>query len=131
MELSGKTALITGGGRGIGRACALALAGVGANVIVAARTMAQVESVAAECEKTGVRALAVTMDVASAESIEKAFARINEWGACDILVNNAGMAASAPLIKCSDELWQQLLDINLTGTFRCIRAALPTMLKRG
>src|SRR5690349_7679346 len=116
MELSGKIAVVTGGGRGIGRACALALARAGADVIVAARSTDQLTAVAAEIKEIGRKALTLTMDVGDAESIKTAFVRAqNELGGCDILVNNAGIAASSPFVRWPDELWQQIFNINVTG----------------
>jgi 3-hydroxybutyrate dehydrogenase len=132
MELSGKTALITGGGRGIGRSCALAFAKEGAQIVVAARTESEIEKVAAEIREMGRRALAVILDVREPESIERAFKRAaSEIGTVDILINNAGIARSEPLVKCSEELWQEVIDVNLNGTFRCTKAALPGMLQKG
>jgi 3-hydroxybutyrate dehydrogenase len=132
-KLEGKVALITGGGRGIGRAVAFALAYEGASIAVLARTAEQVASVATEIESAcGVEAMPAVCDVSSAESVERAFASVRErFGRVDILVNNAGIAESAPLVKTSDELWQRHLAINLNGTFYCTRAALPSMLERG
>lgn len=127
--LNGKTALITGGGRGIGRAIALEFASHGARVAVAARTAEQVEQVAAEI---GAGAIALVCDVADPESVARMFSDLRErLGDADILVNNAGMAESATLINTTDELWHRLLSINLSGTFYCTRAALPAMLKKG
>ena len=123
-ELQHKVALITGGGRGIGRAIALLFAQHGARVAVAARTREQVERVAHEI---GPQALALTCDVSSAESVAAIFADLKP----DILVNNAGIAESAPFVNTSDELWHRHLAINLTGTFYCTRAALPAMIERG
>jgi 3-hydroxybutyrate dehydrogenase len=132
MELFGKIALVTGGGRGIGRACAIALAQAGAHIIVAARSSEEIEKVAQEIDALGRPSLAVLLDVSKVESVEKAFREIEEkWGGCDILVNNAGIAASAPIVKCSEELWSQIMEVNLNGTFRCMKAALPKMLERG
>ncbi|MEW6731691.1 MAG: 3-oxoacyl-ACP reductase family protein [Acidobacteriota bacterium] len=132
MELKGKTAFVTGGGRGIGRACALALAGAGARVVVAARSTGEIEAVANQIKELGTAALAVTLDVTRSESVTHAFEQaLKEFPAIDILVNNAGIARSMPLVKCSEELWLETLEINLTGTFRCIKAALPGMLARG
>jgi NAD(P)-dependent dehydrogenase (short-subunit alcohol dehydrogenase family) len=122
--LTGKTALITGGGRGIGRAIALTFAQHGARVAVAARTREQVESVAREI---GGNALALICDVSSSQSVAEAFAQVKP----DILVNNAGIAESATLPNTTDELWHRHLSINLSGTFYCTRAALPAMLERG
>jgi NAD(P)-dependent dehydrogenase (short-subunit alcohol dehydrogenase family) len=126
--LIGKTALITGGGRGIGRAIALAFAREGMRIAVAARTAEQVEQVAAEI---GNGALALVCDVADPESVTRTFSEMRErLGDADILVNNAGVAESATLVNTTDELWHRHLSINLSGTFYCTRAALPAMLKK-
>jgi 3-hydroxybutyrate dehydrogenase len=126
--LNGKIALITGGGRGIGRAIALALAREGVHIAVAARTAEQVEHVAAEI---GERAVAVTCDVSDPESVTRMFTQTRErLGDVDILVNNAGIAESATLVNTTDDLWHRHLAINLSGTFYCTRAALPAMLKK-
>jgi len=127
--LNGKNALITGGGRGIGRVIALEFARNGARVAVAARTAEQVEQVAAEI---GGDAVALVCDVSDPESVARMFSRMREdFGNPDILVNNAGIAESATLVNTTDELWHRHLSINLSGTFYCTRAALPAMLKRG
>lgn len=120
-----KTALVTGGGRGIGRAIALAFAREGIRIAVAARTAEQVEQVAQEI---GNDAIALVCDVADPQSVARMFERV---GNVDILVNNAGIAESATLVNTTDELWQRHLAINLSGTFYCTRAALPAMLKKG
>jgi NAD(P)-dependent dehydrogenase (short-subunit alcohol dehydrogenase family) len=122
--LTGKTALITGGGRGIGRAIALSFAKHGARVAVAARTREQVETVAREI---GDNAVALVCDVSNPDQVAAIFADIKP----DILVNNAGIAESATFVNTTDELWHRHLAINLTGTFYCTRAALPAMLERG
>jgi NAD(P)-dependent dehydrogenase (short-subunit alcohol dehydrogenase family) len=122
--LNEKVALITGGGRGIGRAIALAFARQGARVAVAARTREQVESVAQEI---GGNAIALVCDVANPDSVKEIFADLKP----DILVNNAGIAESATLSNTTDELWHRHLAINLSGTFYCTRAALPAMLEKG
>jgi NAD(P)-dependent dehydrogenase (short-subunit alcohol dehydrogenase family) len=134
MRLVNKLALITGGGRGIGRAVAFAFAREGANIAVAARTREQVVGVADEIRnECQVETLALVCDVSDLESIARAFASVVEkFGhSPDILVNNAGIAESAPLTKTGNELWARHLAINLTGTFYCTRAALPAMLERG
>ena len=120
-----KTALITGGGRGIGRAIALAFAREGIRIAVAARTAEQVEQVAREI---GNDAMALVCDVADPQSVAQMFERV---GDVDILVNNAGVAESATVVNTTDELWHRHLSINLSGTFYCTRAALPAMLKKG
>lgn len=131
MDLVGKTALITGGSRGIGRACAFALAQAGANIVVAARNMPDLTAVVAEIQSQNPnqKSLAVNLDVTDQASIEAALVQITtQFGGCDILVNNAGIADSAPLVKSSIEFWQSIIDVNLTGNFRCIKAVLPYML---
>lgn len=120
-----KTALITGGGRGIGRAIALGFAREGIRIAVAARTAEQVEQVAHEI---GNGAIALVCDVADPQSVAQMFERVED---VDILVNNAGVAESATVVNTTDELWHKHLSINLSGTFYCTRAALPTMLKKG
>jgi NAD(P)-dependent dehydrogenase (short-subunit alcohol dehydrogenase family) len=133
MQLSNRIALITGGGRGIGRAIALAFAREGADVVVAARTAEQVERVAEEIgNEARIRALALVCDVSDRASVEKMFvnARAGLGRGPDILVNNAGIAESATFLRTDDELWHRLLNVNLSGTFYCTRAALPAMLDR-
>jgi 3-hydroxybutyrate dehydrogenase len=130
--LNGRTAFVTGGGRGIGRAIALAFAREGAVVAVAARSRDQIEAVAAEIEGSGRSALAVECDVTKPASVTGAFERAAaRMGRIDILVNNAGIAESAPLARLDEDLWARTLDVNLTGTYRCTRAALGGMVARG
>ena len=125
--LNGKTALITGGGRGIGRAIALAFAREGARIAVAARTAEQVEQVATEI---GDNAIALVCDVSNSDSVTRMFAETRKrLGDPNILVNNAGVAESATLVNTTDEFWHRHLAINLSGTFYCTRAAMPAMLK--
>lgn len=133
MKLKDKTTLITGGGRGIGRAVAFAFAREGARVALAARTAQQIEQAASEIRETcHTEALAVVCDVSDVLSVKRAYETVVEkFGGVDILVNNAGIAESAPLVKTSDELWQRIIAVNLTGTFFCTRVALPLMLQRG
>jgi NAD(P)-dependent dehydrogenase (short-subunit alcohol dehydrogenase family) len=125
--------LITGGGRGIGRAVAFAFAREGARVAVVARTESEVarvaEEIRAECK---VETMYATCDVSDRESVELAVADVREhMERIDILVNNAGVAESAPLVKTSNELWHRHLAINLTGTFYFMRSVLPAMTERG
>lgn len=134
MKLENRIALITGGGRGIGRAIALAFAREGAQVAVAARSSEQVARVASEiADQFPTRAMPISCDVSDPERVEKMFAMVKQtFGRSpDILVNNAGIAESAPITKTDDELWHRILAINLSGTFYCTRAALPQMLEHG
>ncbi|HEX8557182.1 MAG TPA: SDR family NAD(P)-dependent oxidoreductase [Pyrinomonadaceae bacterium] len=136
MKLSGRTAFITGGGRGIGRAVALLFAREGARVFVVSRTAGEVERVAAEvrAEAGGATAAHAACDVADARSVAGAFSAAAEFfggGGPDVLVNNAGVADSSKFAETTDEFWRRHLDINLTGTFHCMREALPSMVARG
>jgi len=127
--LTGKSALITGGGRGIGRAIALAFARQGARIAVAGRTIEPLQEVATEI---GNGSIALVCDVSDRESVARMFTDMRErFGDPDILVNNAGIAESATLVNTTDDLWNRHLAINLSGTFYCTRAALPAMLKNG
>jgi 3-hydroxybutyrate dehydrogenase len=127
--LADRVALITGGGRGIGRAIALAFAREGAHVAVTARTAAQVEAVAAEARALGRKAVAVSCDVGDRAQVEAAVRVAAETlGPVQILVNNAGIAASAKVTETDDALWEQHLRVNLTGAFYASRAVLPAML---
>jgi NAD(P)-dependent dehydrogenase (short-subunit alcohol dehydrogenase family) len=135
MRLSGRTAFVTGGGRGIGRAVALLFAREGARVMVAARTAVEVERVAGEirAETSEDAAAHVVCDVSDSRSVAAAFeaARAFFDAGPDLLVNSAGIAESARLSDITDEFWQRHLAVNLTGTFYCMRAALPSMIERG
>jgi 3-hydroxybutyrate dehydrogenase len=134
MNLKDRIALVTGGGRGIGRAIALAFAREGAQVALAARTAEQVRRTADEIgAQTGVAAMPVVCDVSDSRSVQQMFATVTQKLRCgpDILVNNAGIAESALVTKTDDELWHRHLAINLSGTFYCTRTALPSMLERG
>jgi NAD(P)-dependent dehydrogenase (short-subunit alcohol dehydrogenase family) len=128
MALQGRRALVTGAGRGIGRAVALRLAGPGVHLALASRTRTEVEDAAEEARGRGATAAAFVADVARPDDVRALF---GEAGPVDILVNGAGVAPSAPLVKTSDELWRSALDTNLSGTFYCLRAALPGMMERG
>jgi NAD(P)-dependent dehydrogenase (short-subunit alcohol dehydrogenase family) len=127
-----RVALVTGAGRGIGREIALALARDGLAVAVAARSLDQVEKVAAEARALGVAAEALVLDVTDADALaavpEALAARL---GAVDVLVNNAGIAEAAPLVKADLAHWERHLRVNVTGPFLLTRAVLPGMLERG
>ncbi len=131
MSLEGRGVVVTGGGRGIGRAVARRLAENGAAVVVTARSTDQIESVAEELRADGLQAHAVRCDVADEASVEAmAAAAIERLGTVDILVNNAGIATSNPVKRLQLDDWNQIMAINATGTFLCTRAFLPGMLDR-
>jgi len=127
-----RVALVTGGGRGIGKAIALRFATAGIDVAVAARSQGDVDAVASLVEETGRRALAVSLDVSDPHAVRTAFATVRSaLGPVDILVNNAGIARSSLLWKTDDELWRSIIETNVSGTFYCMREALPEMMERG
>jgi NAD(P)-dependent dehydrogenase (short-subunit alcohol dehydrogenase family) len=123
--LEGKHAVVTGASRGIGLAIARRLAAGGARVTLMARDAAALEAAA---RQLGGAVAWQVVDVADQASVAEAFARA---GAADILVNNAGQAASSPFVKTDAAMWQRMLDVNLTGAYHCIQAALPPMLEAG
>jgi 3-oxoacyl-[acyl-carrier protein] reductase len=124
-----KTAFVTGASRGIGRACALALAQAGMRVVVAARDLAKLEEVAAEIRSAGGEALVIPIDLASAESIKGAFAAAKEFGRIDVLVNNAGITRDGLALRMKKDDWDAVLAANLTGAFLCIQQVLQGMMK--
>jgi len=131
-SLTGRTAIVTGGGKGIGRVVALDLAAAGAAVAVAARTLADVTRVRDEIEKRGGKAVAVAADVAKVEDVRALFQEARAaLGPIDILVNGAGVAPSAPLVKTSEEQWRAAIETNLSGAFYCMREAMAEMMSRG
>jgi NAD(P)-dependent dehydrogenase (short-subunit alcohol dehydrogenase family) len=129
-ELSGRIALVTGGGRGIGRAAALALASAGADVAVAARSADELAGTVAAIRAAGRRGDAIVCDVTERPQVEAMIARVKGvLGEPLILVNNAGIAGSAKLTDTTDEMWDRMLRVNATGAFYCTRAVLPMMLQ--
>ena len=132
MKLDGNVAVVTGGGRGIGKEIALRLAAEGADVALAARSKDQIEEVAGLIEKEGRRALPVVTDLKEADQITALAETVSaELGPTDILVNNSGIAgAMGNMWEIDLEGWQETMDVNLTGVFLCCRAFLPAMVER-
>ena len=132
-RLAGKVALVTGAGRGIGRAIALAYGRNGAAVCCVARTLSQVQATAAEIEQAGSRAIAVQVDVRESHAVDKAFEQASrEFGGIDIVVINAGVNRSRDPVEQSDpEAWRETLETNLVGAYLCARAAIPYLRRRG
>jgi len=132
VGLSGRSALVTGGGRGIGRAVALDLARAGADVVLCSRSAAEIERVAGEVRGFGRRAAAIPADVARPEAVRSLFEAAREaLGAIQILVNGAGVAPSALTWRTDDATWRATIDTNLSGAFYAMREALPAMLDSG
>ena len=130
--LTGRTSVVTGGGRGIGAAVARALAEAGAEVVVTARGADEIEAVAADLWSRGAVAHAVVCDVTDPGSIGAMASRARElMGRVDILVNNAGVAVSAPFQRVTLEQWESVHRVNATGPLLCTQAFLPGMLERG
>jgi len=128
-ELTGRIALVTGGGRGIGRSVALSLASAGADVAVTARSSKELEQTAAAIRALGRRAESIVCDVSERTQVDAMVARVRTaLGDPLILVNNAGIAASAKLTDTTDEMWDRMLSVNASGAFYCTRAVLPLML---
>ncbi len=131
MRLEKKTAVITGGGRGIGAAVANALADAGVAVVVASRTKSDIEGVAAALTADGHRAWAVRCDVSDPSSVRNlATSATEHLGHVDILVNSAGIGLSAPIQKITLDDWNAAFAVNATGAFLCTQAFLPGMVER-
>ena len=132
LDFSGKTVLVTGSTRGIGRAIAEEFAKHGANVIISGTVRERAEEVAKElAEKYGVKTLGVGMDVSDPQSVENAFKEINAaFGGVDILVNNAGITRDTLFLRMKPEDWQRVLDVNLTGTFLVTKQVVRHMTKK-
>jgi len=133
MLLAGKVAVITGGGRGIGRAIALKFAGEGAAVVVAARTQSEIETVAKEIRDAGGRTLAVPADVAEEKHCERLIsASVAQFGRVDILVNNAGEYGPVkPVEEITPPEWDRVIAVHLRGAYLLTRLVLPGMYARG
>jgi NAD(P)-dependent dehydrogenase (short-subunit alcohol dehydrogenase family) len=132
LSLEGKTAVVVGGTLGIGRALALGLAAAGADVVATSRSQDGVESVAAEIEQLGRRTLRMTSDVTDRSTLERVRdAMLAEFGKIDILVNSAGITRRIPTLECTEEIWESIMDINLTGTLRSCQVFGSAMLEQG
>lgn len=132
IELAGQVAIVTGGGRGIGRAIAETLAAAGAAVTITARSADQLEETAATIGTTGGRVLAIPADVTDRAAVERVVAETEkQLGPITLLVNNAGVALMAPLAGADPAGWWRVFEVNVRGTFLCAHAVLPGMLARG
>ena len=131
-SLEGRVAIVTGGGRGIGKAIALGFARAGSNVVVASRTVAQIEAVAEEICEAGGRGLAVGMDLGSSEQIERlVHTTVDEFGKVDILINNAATSYVSPLLDLKEAIWDKVFQVNCKGAFLLSRAVAKRMIDHG
>jgi 3-oxoacyl-[acyl-carrier protein] reductase len=128
--MKGRVALVTGASQGIGRACALALAQAGAKVAAAARQQDKLASLVEEIRSQGGEAEAVPLDIQSHDAIKAAFAvAVERLGPIEILVNNAGITRDGLAMRMSAQQWSEVIETNLSGSFWCIQAVLPGMVK--
>ncbi|HVR85318.1 MAG TPA: SDR family oxidoreductase [Planctomycetota bacterium] len=128
MSPANPVALITGGGRGLGRSIALELAGRGYDLALLARTSEELGQLANELQKEGRRSLPLTADITLAPQVAQAAARVEaEFGRLDLLVNNAGLEQNSPLDRLTDEEFDLLLDVNVKGVFLALKAFLPLL----
>jgi NAD(P)-dependent dehydrogenase (short-subunit alcohol dehydrogenase family) len=132
FDLSGRTAIVTGGGKGIGRQMAEGLAQAGADIVLCARNAERCEQTAAELKELGVKTLGLGCDVRDPEQVQAVVARaVAEFGGVDVLVNNAGTVWGATPEDMPLEGWQKVVDVNLTGVFLFSQAAGRAMIDRG
>jgi NAD(P)-dependent dehydrogenase (short-subunit alcohol dehydrogenase family) len=132
LELSGRVAVVMGGTTGLGKAIALGLAAAGADVVATSRRIDQVVTVAREIEALGRRTMRVTCDVSrTSEVVALQQTSTEEFGKVDILVNAAGITDKAPTEELSDEDWERVMNVNLTGTLRACQAFGPAMVNAG
>ncbi|MCC9135055.1 3-ketoacyl-ACP reductase [Pontibacter silvestris] len=130
-SLRGKNAIVTGAGKGIGRAIAIALANEGVNVGLLARTASQLEEVASEIEVIGVKASFATANVADMEGVNAAVEKVkSDLGAIDILINNAGIGSFGKFLELEPAEWENIIKVNLMGVYYVTRAVLPEMIER-
>ncbi|WP_433833093.1 3-ketoacyl-ACP reductase [Flavobacterium anhuiense] len=130
-DLKNKNAFITGAGKGIGKAVAIALAKEGVNLILVSRTQKDIEQLADEASNLGVKALALSADVSDIDSINKAVEKaLAEFKHIDILINSAGIASFGKFLELEPEAWERIIQVNLMGTYFTTRAIIPNMIER-
>ena len=132
MRLKDKVAIITGGGRGIGKAIALGFANQGAHIVVAARTEAEVIEVAGKVKKLGRESMGVVCDISDENQVKNLVdATIHKFGRVDVLINNAGIGSMRPVYATALESFEKVLKVNLTGTFLCTKHVWQSMKNTG
>ena len=131
QNLKGKTALVTGGGRGLGKAVALALAAEGVNVAITGRNENNLKSVVAEIESKGVKSSYSVFDVTDKKQVFTSLEKLqNDFGKFDILINNAGIAAFGGILEMDDEQWEDIVKTNLFGPYYVVKAVVPGMVEK-
>ncbi|MFN8625164.1 MAG: SDR family oxidoreductase [Candidatus Binatia bacterium] len=131
FDLTGRVAVVTGGGRGLGRTFAAALARAGADVAIASRTQAELDTVADELREYGHEVLAVRSDVTDEDSTQSMVRQVLvRFGQIDILVNNAGIEGTAAVVDMDTQRWDRVLDVNLRGPMLCCKHVGPHMIQR-
>ncbi|MBC8466902.1 MAG: 3-oxoacyl-ACP reductase FabG [Deltaproteobacteria bacterium] len=131
IDLTGKVAVVTGAGRGIGKSTSIALAEAGADIVLAARTRSQLEETALQIRSKGRRALPIPTDVTQKESVEKLMSSAHDqMGGLHILVNNAAIMAPGPLMEQTEEAWDRVLAVNLKAVFLCTQSAGHYMIRQ-
>ena len=130
-SLKGKNAIITGAGKGIGKAMAIALAQEGVNIGLMARTVSDLQILAEELKQYGVKTATATVDVSDIENVNAAVTQVkSELGVIDILINNAGTASFGPFLELEPSRWEEIVKVNLFGAYYTTRAVLPEMIER-
>ena len=131
QSLKGKVAFVTGAGRGIGRATAIALAHEGVNIGLFARTESALKEVADEIEGLGVKVAYATVDVSSLDQVQQGIEQLtNTLGTADILINNAGIGKFATLLEMDPEEWKRIIDVNVMGTYYVTKTVLPQLIEK-
>lgn len=129
--MTGQTAIVTGGGRGIGKAISIALAKRGVNIVVVGTNIDVASQTSEELREYGVKSIAVKADVSISEDVRNIFEKtLSEFGKVEILVNNAGITRDGLLIRMKDEDWDAVINVNLKGTFLCTKEAVKIMIKQ-
>jgi Short-chain dehydrogenases of various substrate specificities len=130
-SLKGKNAIITGAGKGIGKAMAIALAQEGVNIGLMARTISDLQILAEELKQYGIKTAIATVDVSDIENVNYAVTKVkSELGVIDILINNAGTASFGPFMELEPSRWEEIVKVNLFGAYYTTRAVLPEMIER-
>ena len=131
MDLKNKVALVTGAGKGIGRATSLALAREGANLVITSRTMADLQSLSKQIGNLGRKALPIEADISRESEIKRVIAEgVKKFGGLDVLINNAGLARFAKIEELSTLDWDEMFEVNLRAMFICTREALPYLKRK-